>query len=304
MNYIFTGTGTALSTPFKSDGSIDFISLEKLIDYQILNNVEALIPCGSTGEGATMSHDEKVSVIKFTIDKVKQANQNGKQIKVIAGTGSNVTSQTIDFSREAQALGADGVLLVSPYYNKPTQAGLIAHYSAIANGCPELPIVLYNVPGRTGGNIAAETTLELAHKYSNIVAIKEASADIEQCSKIIRDAPSGFALLSGEDSLTLPLIAIGAVGVIAVISNEAPQMFSDMVRYGLCGDFANAKNLHHKLFDLMRANFIETNPAPVKEALTMMNIFAEANLRLPLVNLSDTNKEKLRNVLNELGLLN
>ncbi|MFZ1573505.1 MAG: 4-hydroxy-tetrahydrodipicolinate synthase [Candidatus Kapaibacterium sp.] len=302
MEYIFKGTGTALSTPFNLDGSINFSSLGKLIDYQIDNGIECLVPCGSTGESATMNHNERIEVIKFTLEKAR--NYASHKPKVIAGTGSNITSQTIEFSLEAQELGVDGVLLVSPYYNKPNQNGLIAHFSAIANACSDLPIILYNVPGRTGGNITAETTLELASKFKNIVAIKEASADIEQCSKIIRDAPNGFGLLSGEDSLTVPLISLGGIGVIAVISNEAPKDFGDMVRCALANDFNHAKFLHHKLFDLMRTNFIETNPVPVKEALSMMGIFEEANFRLPLVQLSKTNRDILKTVLMELGLVN
>jgi 4-hydroxy-tetrahydrodipicolinate synthase len=307
MTPLFRGTGTALSTPFADDGSIDFESFGRLIDFQLENRVEALIPCGSTGESATMTHDEKLETIRFTVERVRShasnRNGDGHRTVVIAGTGSNVTADTITLSREAAGLGVDGVLLVGPYYNKPTQRGLVAHFSAIASALPELPIVLYNVPARTGSNFTAETTLELAHAHANIVAIKEASADLDQCSAILRDAPDGFLLYSGEDSLTLPLIAMGAGGVIAVVSNEVPGLYGDMVRAALAGDFSRARELHMKLFELMRLNFIETNPVPVKDALHQMGIFPSVNYRLPLVGLTDTNREKLRAGLEKLELL-
>lgn len=301
MKDIFHGTGTALSTPFNADGSIDFDGFGRLIDTQLEGGIEALIPVGTTGESATMTDDERLEVIRFTVERVRAFT--GMRPKVVAGTGSNVTSATIELSRRAQDLGVDGVLLASPYYNKPTQRGLLAHFGAVAKGLPDLPIVLYNVPSRTGGNITAETTLELAHGYSNIVAIKEASADLDQCSTIIRDAPDGFILYSGEDSLTLPLLAMGARGVIAVVSNEVPGKFGDMVRYGLAGDFASARTIHLELFDLMKTNFIESSPVPVKAALQMMGIFNEAHYRLPLVGLSDTSQERLYVALSRLGLV-
>ncbi|MEP7217788.1 MAG: 4-hydroxy-tetrahydrodipicolinate synthase [Bacteroidota bacterium] len=296
----FHGTGTALATPFNADGSVDFDSFGALIDLQLRGGVEALIPCGSTGESATMTHDEKLSVIRFTVERVR--GFDGKKPMVIAGTGSNITDATIALSRDARDLGVDGILLVSPYYNKPTQRGIIAHFGAIAQALPDLPIVLYNVPARTSTNMTAETTLELASTHRNIVAIKEASADMDQCSKIIRDAPDGFLLYSGEDSLTLPLLAIGASGVIAVVSNQVPQRFGDMVRHALAGDFAAARAIHLELFDLMRLNFIESNPVPVKESLHMMGIFSSVNYRLPLVPLADANRETLRAGLQGLGL--
>jgi 4-hydroxy-tetrahydrodipicolinate synthase len=301
MNTLFRGTGTALATPFAADGSIDFESYGRLIDYQVDNGVEAVIACGSTGESATMTHDERIDVIRFTVERVRR--HPGTRPLVIAGTGSNVTDQTVAFTREASELDIDGVLVVAPYYNKPSQRGLVEHFSAVAEAVPDLPVILYNVPGRTASNIAAETTLELAGRHRNVIAIKEASADLDQCSQILRDAPEGFLLYSGEDSLTLPLIAMGAAGVIAVVSNEVPKEFGDMVRHALDGRIADARALHMKLFALMRANFLESNPVPVKEALTMMGIFATATLRRPLVGLSDTNREKLREVIAQLGLL-
>jgi len=297
---LFRGTGTALSTPFMADGSVDFESFGRLIDTQLQNGIEALIPCGSTGESATMTNEERLAVIGYTIERVR-AHQ-GARPKVIAGTGSNVTDATIALSRDAQALGADGVLLVSPYYNKPSQRGIIAHFGAIASALPDLPIVLYNVPARTGSNMTAETTLELASSHRNIVAIKEASADMDQCSAIIRDAPEGFVLYSGEDSVTLPLLAMGAQGVIAVVSNEVPAKFGTMVRSALEGDFATARTIHLELFELMRLNFLESNPIPVKEALRMMGVFDAAHYRLPLVPLAEANSQKLRAGLERLGL--
>lgn len=301
MTTLFRGTGTALATPFHPDGAIDFESYGRLIDYQVDNGVEAVIACGSTGESATMSRQEKLEVIRFTVERVR-AHQGSRPL-VIAGTGSNVTDETVDLTRDAADLEIDGVLLVSPYYNKPSQRGLLEHFTAIAEAVPELPVILYNVPSRTGSNIAAATTLELARRHRNIIAIKEASADLDQCSQILRDAPEGFLLYSGEDSLTLPLIAMGASGVIAVVGNEAPKEFGDMVRHALDGHFAEARALHMRLFELMRANFIESNPGPVKEALAMMGIFTGPTLRRPLVGLSSENRETLRGVLERVGLL-
>lgn len=297
---LFTGTGTALSTPFHADGSIDFESFGRLIDMQIAAGVEALVACGSTGESATMTDEERLAVIGFTVERARGAGEG--RPKVIAGTGSNVTAATIELSRRAATLGIDGILLVNPYYNKPSQRGLVAHFGAVATELPELPIILYNVPSRTGGNMMAETTLELAHRYSNVVAVKEASMDFDQCSAIIRNAPDHFVLLSGDDSITLPLISIGAQGVIAVVSNEVPREFGDMVRHALAGRYTEARTLHHRLFPLMRANFIESNPGPVKEALAMMGIFAGAHFRLPLMPLGEASREQLRGVLEELDL--
>lgn len=298
---MFTGTGTALSTPFHADGSIDFESLGRLIDHQLSAGIEALIPCGSTGESATMSNEERLAVIEFTVTRARA--HAPYRAKVVAGTGSNVTSQTIELSREAARLGVDGVLLVSPYYNKPGQEGLLQHFGAVAQALPDLPIILYNVPSRTGSTIAAATTVELARRHQNIVAIKEASGDFDQCSTIIRDTHDGFRLLSGEDSLTLPLIAIGAQGVIAVVSNQAPREFGEMVRAALSGDYPTARSLHMRLFELMRTNFIESNPVPVKEALHMMGIFSGAHFRLPLVGLSERNRSVMRETLERLELL-
>ncbi len=301
MKSLFRGTGTALSTPFHPDGAIDFPSLGRLIDTQLDAGIEALVPCGSTGESATMTHDEKLEVIRFTIERAR--GRGAAAPLIIAGTGSNVTADTVKLTREAAELGADGALLVSPYYNKPSQRGLIEHFSRIAEGAPELPLVLYNVPARTGSNMTAETTVELARRFPNVLAIKEASGDLDQCSAILRDAPEHFMLYSGEDSLTLPLLSMGAQGVIAVVSNEMPKEFGDMVRLALAGNFEEARRLHLRLFRLMRLNFIEANPVPVKEALAMMGIFPSATFRAPLVDLAEANRETLRAELVALGLV-
>lgn len=297
---LFQGTGTALATPFHRDGRIDYDQFDRLLAQQIEGGVEALVVCGSTGESATMSTGEKLEIIEHTVRFASEVGEGRPQ--VIAGTGSNVTSDTVALTIEAANLGVDGVLLVSPYYNKPSQRGIYEHFAAIAEAAPDLEMILYNVPGRTGSNISAGTTLRLAHDYRNIVAIKEASADIDQCVAIIRDAPEGFLLYSGEDSLTLPLIAVGARGVIAVVSNEVPHEYGTMVRAALQGDFAKGREIHLRLSRLMGLNFIESNPVPVKEALVMMGIFGEAHFRSPLVPLEEENRETLRKELQNLGL--
>lgn len=298
---LFEGTGTALATPFRTDGSIDTDAFDRLIDHQLDGGVEALVVCGSTGESATMTFDEKRMLIERTVKRAREAGEN--RPKVIAGTGSNVTDDTIHLTREAADLGADGVLLVSPYYNKPSQRGIYAHFGAVAEAVPDLPIVLYNVPGRTASNMTAQTTIRLASDFANIVAVKEASGDLDQCSEIILHAPEGFVLYSGEDSLTLPLLAMGARGVIAVVSNQVPHEFGEMVRAALRGDYEKGRALHLELFRLMRLNFIESNPVPVKAALHMMEIFPAAVYRRPLLPLAEENVAPLAAELKRLGLI-
>jgi 4-hydroxy-tetrahydrodipicolinate synthase len=277
------------------DGSIDYASLKKLIDMQIAGGITAIVPCGSTGESATMSFAEKCDVIRATVE------HTAGRVPIIAGTGSNDTAAAIALTKEAKSIGADAVLLVSPFYNKPTQRGLIAHFSAIAEAC-DIPQILYNVPGRTASNVTAETQLQLAETYSHIIATKEASADLEQMMEIIRHRPEHFTLLAGDDSLALPIIAAGGHGVISVLSNYAPSQFSACINAALSGDFALARNLHYPLFDLMKLNFIETNPIPVKGILSMMGI-CEENYRLPMQPLLPENKETLRKALLKAGLL-
>lgn len=289
------GTITALVTPMHKDGSIDFDSLRTLVDFQIAGNISAIVPCGSTGESATMSFAEKCEVIRATVEHA------AGRVPVIAGTGSNDTAAAIALTKEAKVIGADAVLLVSPFYNKPTQRGLIAHFSAIAEAC-DIPQILYNVPGRTASNVTAETQLQLAESYMNIIATKEASADLEQMMEIIRHRPAHFTLLAGDDALALPIIAAGGHGVISVLSNYAPAQFGACINAALSGDFEKARSLHYPLFDLMRLNFIETNPIPVKGILSMMGI-CEENYRLPMQPLLSENKEKLREALIKAGIL-
>jgi len=290
------GCATALVTPFKSDGSIDEPALTKLIEYQVNNGVKVLVPCGTTGESATMTEEEDQRVIKHTIGLAKG------RARVIAGGGSNSTAVAIENSKTVRDLGADAVLQVAPFYNKPTQEGLYAHFKAIAEAVPDLPIVIYNVPGRTSSNIAAETTLRLAQDCENIVAVKEASGNLSQIMEILRERPEGFCVLSGDDAITLPLIALGGDGLISVASNEAPQLMSRMVELALDGDWEQARELHYRLLPLMEVNFIESSPGPVKAALAMMGMIEE-NYRLPLVPIQDKSKAKVREVIAELGLL-
>jgi 4-hydroxy-tetrahydrodipicolinate synthase len=293
---IFRGTGTAIVTPFAThDGSIDFPALHTLVERQIAGGVEAIIPLGSTGEGATLAYEEKLSLIDFILGVAK------KKMKVIAGTGTNDTHTTVQLTREAAGLGIDAALIVSPYYNKPTPEGILRHYRMIADTV-DIPLIVYNVPGRTGSNLTAETTLRLAEEIPNVVAIKEASGNMEQVMEIIRNKPEGFCVLSGEDSLTLPIIASGGDGVIAVVSNEAPQLFSDMTRNALAGKMDLARTAHYTMFPLMRANFFESNPIPVKAALSMMGLVQDA-LRLPLMPLSEKFRPVMREALRAANLL-
>ncbi len=289
------GTGTALVTPFKKNGTIDEQSLRKLVDWQIKNKIEFLVPCGSTGESATMTRDERRRVIQIVFE------QAAERVPVIAGTGTNSTNDSIELTHDAKEIGIDTVLLVGPYYNKPTQEGFFQHFRKIAEEC-DVKVVLYNVPGRTSSNMLAETALRLAEEVEQVIAIKEASGNLEQVMQIIKHAPKDFSVLSGEDSQTLPIVTSGGDGVISVISNEVPKEFSDMVRYALKGDLTKARDLHYKLFDLMRANFFESNPIPVKAAMHMMGMM-EDTLRLPLTKMSKVNSDKLKNVLKELKLV-
>jgi 4-hydroxy-tetrahydrodipicolinate synthase len=290
------GCMTALVTPFTASGAIDEKRFEELIEYQIAGGVRVLVPCGTTGESVTMSEDENKRVISMTI-----ASARGRA-KVIAGTGSNSTAVTIARSQAARSLGVDGVLTVAPYYNKPTQAGLYAHFRAIAEALDGLPVVIYNVPGRTSSNISAETTLRLARDVENIVAVKEASGNLSQIMEILRGRPENFRVISGDDALTLAMIALGADGLISVASNEAPEMMSRLNELALAGNWDEARALHYRLLSLMEANFIESSPGPVKAAMALMGLLEE-NLRLPLVPVQEKTRERLREVLIEAGLL-
>jgi 4-hydroxy-tetrahydrodipicolinate synthase len=291
----FQGTGTALVTPFKKDGSLDEKSLRRLVDFQIKNGVEALIPVGTTGESPTLTYTEHYRVFDVVIEQA-----NGRA-KIFAGTGSNNTEEAIEQSKRAKKAGADAALVVGPYYNKPSQAGYFQHYRAIADAV-DIPIIVYNVPGRTGGNIEASTTLKMAAEIPSIMAVKEASGNMAQIMEIARNKPQGFSLLSGDDALTLPMMSLGGDGCISVVANETPKDFSDMVRSCLKGQWDKALALHNKLLPLMNINFIEANPIPVKAAVAMMGMIEEV-YRLPLVPIGDQNREKMKAVLKDLSLI-
>ncbi len=290
------GCATALVTPFTADGTIDERRLRELIEYQLAGGIRILVPCGTTGESVTMSDEENRLVIRTAIELSRG------RAKVIAGTGSNSTAVTIERSQYARSLGVDGVLTVAPYYNKPTQEGLYAHFRAIAESVSGLPVVIYNVPGRTASNIAAETTLRLARDLENVVAVKEASGNLSQIMEILRSRPEGFRVISGDDALTLAMIALGAEGLISVASNEAPEMMSRLNDLALAGNWDEARALHYRLLPLMDANFIESSPGPVKAAMALMGLLEE-NLRLPLVPVQDRTRARMREVLIETGLL-
>jgi 4-hydroxy-tetrahydrodipicolinate synthase len=290
------GCATALVTPFDSNGEIDEGRMRALIDRQIIGGVRLLVPCGTTGESATMTEDEDARVIAITIDVARG------RAKVIAGAGSNSTASAIDYSKRAKDAGADAVLQVAPWYNKPTQEGLYAHFRAIAEAVPDMPIMLYNVPGRTSSNIAAQTTLRLARDCENIVAVKEASGNLSQIMEILRERPDGFAVLSGDDAVTLPLIALGAEGIVSVASNEVPDLMSQMTNFALDGKWNEARALHYRLLPLMETNFIESSPGPVKAVMAMMGLLEE-NFRLPLVPITDKSRARLREVITDLGLI-
>jgi 4-hydroxy-tetrahydrodipicolinate synthase len=290
------GCATALVTPFKSDGAVDVERLRSLIDYQIAGGVRVLVPCGTTGESATMTDEEDQLVIGTTVEVARG------RAKVVAGTGSNATSAAIQYSQTARDLGVDGVLSVAPYYNKPTQEGLYAHFRAVAESVPGLPVVIYNVPGRTSSTIAAQTTLRLARDCENIVAVKEASGNLSLIMEILRERPEGFRVVSGDDSLTLAIIALGGDGLISVASNEVPDLMSRMVELALAGDWEEARALHYRLLPLMESNFIESSPGPVKAAMAMMGLLEE-NFRLPLVPVQEKSRVRLREVLIDLGVL-
>jgi 4-hydroxy-tetrahydrodipicolinate synthase len=290
----FQGTGTAMITPFKTDGSIDEKALRRFVDFQIDGGVDMLLPCGTTGEGATLDETETDRVIQIVIEQARG------RVPVIAGAGSNSTSKAIHLTKRAKKAGADGVLSVGPYYNKPTQQGYYEHFKAIAEA-EDISVIVYNVPSRTGGNIEAKTMLRLA-EISNIAAVKEASGNLGQIMDIIRGAPANFRVLSGDDALALAVIALGGDGIVSVVSNETPRLMSSMIDAALEGNLSKAKELHYKLLPLMNMNFIESNPIPVKTVLAMLGMIEE-NFRLPLVRIAAANREKLVKVVEELGLL-
>lgn len=290
---MFSGAIVAIVTPFK-EGKVDERSLRELIEFQIKNGTDGIVPCGTTGESSTLSHEEHDRVIEITVDAVK------KRVPVIAGTGSNSTDEALRLTKHAYEAGADGALSVCPYYNRPTQEGLYQHFKIIAEAVP-IPIVPYNIPSRTGVNLMPETVARLA-KISNIVGIKEASGSLKQMQDVISLCGEKFDVLSGDDFFTFPLLSIGGRGVISVVSNIVPADMAAMIDAFEAGDIKKAKKLHHKLVPLVDSLFIETNPVPVKAALSMMGKISY-DVRLPMYKMSDSNYEKLKAVMKNYGLI-
>lgn len=290
---MYSGTFTAIVTPFR-DGSLDETAFKKLIRFGIEGGVSGLVPCGTTGESPTLSYEEHNRVIELCVKEV------AGQVKVIAGTGSNSTEEAIELSLHAKKVGADGVLLVSPYYNKPTQEGLFRHFKAIAESV-DIPIVLYNIQGRTAVNIE-NSTMERLSKIPNIVGVKEASGSILQMSEVLRLCGSEFSVLSGDDQMTFPLMALGGKGVISVVSNIIPDRMSALVNAMLKGDIETARAKHFEVYELSQTMFVETNPIPVKTALGLMGMI-QPEMRLPLCPLAPQNQEKLKAVLTKYGLI-
>ena len=291
---MFKGSIVAIVTPFKN-GKVDEKKLSELIEFQIKNGTSGIVPCGTTGESATLSFEEHDRVIEITIEQVN------KRVQVIAGTGSNSTEEAIMLTRHAEKSGADASLQVSPYYNRPTQRGLYEHFKAISQAV-DIPIILYNIASRTGVNIEPDTIAKLAQDCKNIVGVKEASGNLDQMSRIKQLCPENFDLLSGDDSLTLPVLSIGGTGIISVVANIAPKDVANLVSEFEKGNIKKAKELHFKLLPLIKAIFLETNPIPVKTAMGLLGM-CEPDLRLPLCSMSEQNLELLKKALKSYGLL-
>ncbi|PTY01490.1 4-hydroxy-tetrahydrodipicolinate synthase [Verrucomicrobia bacterium LW23] len=292
--HVFAGTYTAIVTPFRDD-KVDEKALLALIERQVAGGVDGVIPVGTTGESPTLTHDEHMRVIELTIQAA------AGRVKVIAGTGSNSTREAIAMTVAAAGMGADGALLVAPYYNKPSQPGLVAHFSAIANAAPNLPIVLYSIPGRCGIEIGIDTTATLAAAHKNIVGIKEAGGSVDRVSQLRQALPESFTILSGDDSLTLPFMAVGAVGVISVATNLIPAEVSKMVEYARHGNEIEAERIHRRLYPLFRDLFIEPNPVPIKTAMARRGWMTE-EVRLPLVGMQPAKRAQLEQTLVSLSL--
>ncbi|MDH5680061.1 MAG: 4-hydroxy-tetrahydrodipicolinate synthase [Spirochaetota bacterium] len=289
---MFQGAITAIVTPFSS-GKVDYDCFEKLIEHQIKDGIDGIVPCGTTGESPTLSHEEHKEVIRFAVDIVR------KRVPVIAGTGSNNTEEAIELTQHAAQCGADGALVVNPYYNKPTQEGLYRHFTAIADSC-DIPIVLYNIQSRTGVNMIPQTVIRLSH-HKKVVAIKEASGSLEQAMDII-NGTKDFSVISGDDSLTLPLCSIGGRGVISVISNLIPGETARFVSHCLKGDFSSARDFQYRYLNVMKALFTETSPVPIKQALNLMGK-CQADVRLPLCEIDSGNLETLKTAMKEAKLI-
>lgn len=297
----FRGAGVAMVTPFRSDGSLDEPALEALVDQHLDSNTDFLVPCGTTGENPTLTDEEHRRVIEITV------NRCAGRVPVLAGAGSNSTTRAVELARTAADLGADGILTITPFYNKPNPDGLRRHFAtqaeALQSSGTRVPMILYNVPGRTGLNMTDALTLRIAREVPLVAGVKEASANMEQILNLLRDRPDGFLVLSGDDAWTLPLIAAGADGVISVIANEVPALFSAMVHHALDGSFDDARDIHEQLLPLMIGNFIESNPVPVKTVMKMMHLIPEDTVRSPLAPISAANRERLQAILRECDLV-
>ncbi|NLJ97278.1 MAG: 4-hydroxy-tetrahydrodipicolinate synthase [Clostridiales bacterium] len=291
---LFTGAGVAIVTPFKENQEVDYEKLGELIEFQISNGTDSIIICGTTGEASTLTHEEHLECIKYTVEKVN------KRVPVIAGTGSNCTETAIYLSKEAESYGADGLLVVTPYYNKATQKGLIAHFKAIANSV-SIPIILYNVPGRTGCNMLPGTVASLVKNVDNIIGIKEASGNVAQVAEIIQLTDGNIDVYSGCDEIIVPVLSVGGKGVISVLSNIAPRQTHDMVAKYLQGDVIGSRELQLKYLPLINALFCEVNPIPVKTALNLMG-FNVGSFRMPLTDMEAANVERLRRELNNCNI--
>ncbi len=291
------GSMVALITPFKRGGEVDWETLEYLIDFHLENKTDVIVPCGTTGESPTLSYEEHVKVIEFVVKKVRG------RVPVLAGTGTNSTHETIYFTNEAKRVGADAALVIAPYYNKPTQRGLVEHFTAVSRESGGFPIVAYNVPGRTVINIEPMTLAEIVKKNPNVIGVKEASGNIKQCMDILEfvDKPN-FLLISGDDGINLPILKIGGVGAISVTANLVPKDMSDMINSYLKGDYKKAEELDRKLQILNRVLFLETNPIPIKKAMELAGIIKDGSLRLPLTELSEPNVQKLKEAMLRYGL--
>jgi len=294
MRATFQGSIVAMVTPFRN-GKIDESKVKELVELHVKSGTDAIVPCGTTGESPTLSHDEHRRMVELTV-----AAAAGR-IPVIAGTGSNSTSEAVDLTKHAERAGVQGALVVNPYYNKPTQEGLYRHFRTVAEAT-SLPILVYNIQGRTAVNIETDTMARLARDAQNIVGVKEASGSLDQMSQVILACGPDFSVLSGDDNITLPLLVIGGRGVISVIANIVPRETSEMVHAALEGDWKRARELHYKLFPLARAAFLETNPIPIKEAMAMAGML-EPEFRLPMCRMGDANRQKLRAILESYGLV-
>jgi 4-hydroxy-tetrahydrodipicolinate synthase len=294
MSQTFQGSFVAMVTPFRN-GKVDEAKLKELVEFHITNGTDGLIPCGTTGESPTLSHDEHHRVVELVIEAARG------RIRVVAGTGSYSTSDAIEMTRHAERAGAAGALVVNPYYNKPTQEGLYRHFRAVAESVA-IPILVYNIQGRTAINVETDTMARLARDVKNIVGVKEASGSLDQMSQVIAACGPDFSVLSGDDNITLPLLAIGGSGVVSVIANIVPRETAELVHAALDGDWKRARDLHYRLFPLARAAFLETNPIPIKEAMALAGML-EPEFRLPMCRMSDANREKLRAILKPYGLI-